>query len=98
MHYAKSHQEIVTRTNFMQRHRQMSAFHRFLGEMGRSGCGNSMAKSEGLGADRCSAEEEMAGIKRLFVVDLSSHLARLSEEDACRPATDVLDAVCVSWT
>jgi hypothetical protein len=38
-------------------------FSPLLGQKGRSGCGGSMAKTEGLGADRCSAEKEMAGTK-----------------------------------
>jgi hypothetical protein len=36
------------------------------------------------------------GDERLLVVDLSSYFARLGKEDACRPGTDVLDAVCVA--
>lgn len=35
-------------------------------------------------------------MRQNLLVTAGDDLARLREEDACRPATDVLDAVCVS--
>jgi hypothetical protein len=40
--------------------------------------------------------KEEVGERKRLLIDLGDHLTRLGEEDACRPATNVLDAVCVA--